>query len=219
MPTATHIALNSKILFAHQIRICLHKIAGDEVGLPGHAGATLLLVVHCEGGSIIVPEGLTLRVSHHGMSILSDRHISQKRIWWWGSIVHALSKAFSMQLSLFEDFRPRAALAFRSQLLKWVGNKQRFAHEIVTYFPIDFGTYYETFLGSGAVLATLSPASAVGSDAFKPLMEIWQVLHEQPDTLKRWYADRWQRMMEEGKIAAYESIRADDKAPNGADLI
>ncbi len=45
---------------------------------------------------------------------------------------------------------------FKTQLLKWIGNKQRFAHEIVSYFPRQFGTYYEPFLGSGAVLATLA---------------------------------------------------------------
>jgi hypothetical protein len=34
----------------------------------------------------------------------------------------------------------------RKQLLKWVGNKQRFAQEIVSYFPTDYGTYFEPFL-------------------------------------------------------------------------
>ena len=46
---------------------------------------------------------------------------------------------------------------FRTQLLKWIGNKQRFAHEIASYFPTDVKTYYEPFLGSGAVLATMQP--------------------------------------------------------------
>jgi DNA adenine methylase len=34
---------------------------------------------------------------------------------------------------------------FKSQLLKWIGHKQRFAHEIVSYFPAHFGTYFEPF--------------------------------------------------------------------------
>jgi len=54
---------------------------------------------------------------------------------------------------------------FRLQLLKWVGSKQRFAHQIVRHFPARFGTYFEPFLGSGAVLGTLRPARAVASDA------------------------------------------------------
>src|SRR5215213_9551398 len=79
---------------------------------------------------------------------------------------------------------------FKSQLLKWVGNKQRFAHEIVSYFPARFGTYYEPFLGSGAVLGTLAPGRAVAADVFPPLVEIWQALRESPETLTRWYAER-----------------------------
>ena len=36
---------------------------------------------------------------------------------------------------------------FKTQLLKWIGNKQRFAHQIARYFPIRYRTYYEPFLG------------------------------------------------------------------------
>ena len=109
---------------------------------------------------------------------------------------------------------------FRDQLLKWVGNKQRFAHEIVSHFPDEFGTYFEPFLGSGAVLGTLAPRRALGSDSFKPLMEIWRTLHDFPDTLKKWYAERWHVMAEGNKIEAYERIKASYNAnPNGADLL
>jgi DNA adenine methylase len=59
---------------------------------------------------------------------------------------------------------------FNLQLLKWVGNKQRFAHEIVAWFPDRFGTYFEPFLGSGGVLGSLAPQNAVGSDSFEPLI-------------------------------------------------
>ena len=84
------------------------------------------------------------------------------------------------------DMPTRHVTPFKKQLLKWIGNKQRFAFEIASYFPNDFGTYYEPFLGSGAVLGTLSPVKAVASDRFQPLVQIWQTLHENPDTLKQW---------------------------------
>ena len=106
------------------------------------------------------------------------------------------------------------------QLLKWVGNKQRFAHEIVSYFPHKYGTYYEPFLGSGAVLGTLAPKRAIGSDVFAPLIEIWQTLHDDPATLKTWYAERWRALMAGEKIEQYERIKAAYNAqPNGADLL
>ena len=109
---------------------------------------------------------------------------------------------------------------FRTQLLKWIGNKQRFAHEIASYFPEEFGTYYEPFLGSGAVLATLAPERGVGSDCFRPLVEIWQTLHDAPEVLKQWYADRWNQMIEGDKVEQYERIKVSYNArPNGADLL
>ena len=45
----------------------------------------------------------------------------------------------------------------KGQLLKWIGNKQRFAQGIIAHLPARFGTYFEPFLGSGAVLAALAP--------------------------------------------------------------
>jgi len=109
---------------------------------------------------------------------------------------------------------------FRTQLLKWIGNKQRFAHEIVSYFPANFGTYYEPFLGSGAVLGTLAPRAAIGSDVFKPLIEIWQALKGRPEQLTRWYAERWERTKVAAKELAYEEVKASYNArPNGADLL
>lgn len=116
--------------------------------------------------------------------------------------------------------RSAAAKPFRGQLLKWVGNKQRFAAQIVSYFPQTFGTYYEPFLGSGAVLATLRPSRAVASDTFAPLMEIWHMLQADPDTLKAWYRRRWERFSRGDRKTRYEAIRRRYNAqPNGADLL
>lgn len=121
---------------------------------------------------------------------------------------------------LFTEMCGQAVAPFKAQLLKWIGNKQRFAHEIISYFPAQFGTYYEPFLGSGAVLGTLAPKAAVGSDVFKPLMEIWQELRRDPEQLKRWYAERWVRLKSAAKEAVYEQVRiAFNARPNGPDLL
>lgn len=109
---------------------------------------------------------------------------------------------------------------FKTQLLKWVGNKQKFAHEIIAHFPQDFGTYYEPFLGSGAVLATLAPNRAVASDAFRPLVEIWHAMAHDPQQLKNWYCERHERYMRGDRVQQYEAIKADYNAhPNGADFL
>ncbi len=127
-----------------------------------------------------------------------------------------------MQEPLFEneEYEKRTVAPFKSQLLKWVGNKQRYAHEIASYFPTEFGAYFEPFLGSGAVIATLAPIRAVGSDSFEPLMEIWRTLKNDPQMLKHWYAERWYAMTSGEKVTEYEKIKASYNAvPNGADLV
>jgi DNA adenine methylase len=122
-----------------------------------------------------------------------------------------------MQLKLFTTHvvdKPRA------QLLKWIGNKQRFASEIISYFPHTNGMYFEPFLGSGAVLGTLTPDNALGSDILDPLIEIWTALRHEPETLKGWYAKHWEFMSSGDKVQMYEKIKASYNAnPNGADLV
>lgn len=123
-----------------------------------------------------------------------------------------------MQLSLDSKFATYAPP--RGQLLKWIGNKQKFAGEISKCFPTDFNTFYEPFLGSGAVMATVSPRSGVGSDIFKPLIDIWQKLKDNPDELVEWYAERRNRIETEGKKEVYESIKASfNSEQNGADFL
>ena len=109
---------------------------------------------------------------------------------------------------------------FKTQLLKWVGSKQKFAHEIIAHLPRDFGAYHEPFLGAGGVMAVLAPARGFGSDTYPPLMEIWAALSREPDLLKTWYQDRWTAFQNGDRVAVYEAIKARfNAAPNGADFL
>jgi len=101
-----------------------------------------------------------------------------------------------MQFELFQELQKEISLnlngPFKTQLLKWVGNKQRFAHEIISFFPARFNTYYEPFLGSAAVLGTLAPHRGVGGDTLKPLAEIWRTVIENPEDVAEWYDSRFE---------------------------
>jgi len=123
-----------------------------------------------------------------------------------------------MQLSLDNKFC--TYFPPKTQLLKWVGNKQKYAVEIAQYFPIDFKNYFEPFLGSGAILSTVAPESGLGSDSFKPLIEIWKQLKRNPEELVLWYAKRRNRLNNENKETVYESVKASyNKKPNGPDFL
>ena len=115
---------------------------------------------------------------------------------------------------------PQIVDPFKSGLLKWIGNKQRFAHHIASFFPSQMTTSREPFVGSAAVLATLAPNCGIASDAFLPLIEIWQTLSTDPELLKLWYAERWLFSKEGDKVEQYEKIKSAYNArPNGADLL
>jgi DNA adenine methylase len=108
----------------------------------------------------------------------------------------------------------------KSQLLKWVGNKQKFAAEITRFFPVEHGRFFEPFLGSGAILATVSPKNGLGSDTFGPLMEIWIMLKNNPKTLIDWYAERYYLIDAKTKEEAYAEVLYSYNAnPNGADFL
>ena len=122
-----------------------------------------------------------------------------------------------------EDFtmeRPTVA-QFKPQLLKWVGNKQRFAPQIISLFPDDMGTYYEPFLGSGGVLGTLAPTCAVASDVLRPLMDIWLTLKNDPDELIHWYAERRDDLDTHDQVRERYAkvLERFNKNPNGADFV
>lgn len=129
------------------------------------------------------------------------------------------------QLELFAFENPPqlnsgCAKPFRTQLLKWIGNKQKQANEIIDYFPKHFGTYFEPFLGSGGVLGVLAPDKAVASDAFAPLFQIWQTLHDNKQELKKQYEERYNLITKIGKKAVYEHVLSNyNRNPNGADLV
>lgn len=133
-----------------------------------------------------------------------------------------MNKAATMQTELFDVDSDVVALrpAFKTQLLKWVGNKQRFAHEIASCFPEKYNDYHEPFMGSGAVLSTLAPEKGFASDKYNPLVEIFQCLKEDPERLVEWYSERWHLADKLGKKDGYQKILDSfNSSANGADLL
>lgn len=74
-------------------------------------------------------------------------------------------------------------------LLKWVGGKRRLLPELLKRIPDkDFGypgyrTYYEPFIGGGALFLALTPGSAVLSDVNSDLMRCYRVIQSFPGKL------------------------------------
>jgi DNA adenine methylase len=107
----------------------------------------------------------------------------------------------------------------RGQLLKWVGNKQCYAELIAQHLPKEIGTYFEPFVGTGAVLATMKPQKAVAGDTLAVLIDLLKLVQEDPNRLLSHYA-RWRDEIVVRGRSAYEQVKERfNENPNPDDLL
>lgn len=72
--------------------------------------------------------------------------------------------------------------------LKWAGGKTRLLPQLMPYFPSEFRSYHEPFLGGGAVffaVASTRSHHAFLSDLNEELVNTWQVVREHGGRLAR----------------------------------
>lgn len=67
-------------------------------------------------------------------------------------------------------------------VVKWVGGKRQILHEIEKYIP-KFSTYYEPFVGGGAVLFHIQPSKAIINDVNSELVSLYEVIRDHVDEL------------------------------------
>ena len=62
--------------------------------------------------------------------------------------------------------------------VKWAGGKRQVIDELKKYVPYEYNTYYEPFIGGGALLFELSPKNAVINDSNQELMNVYQCIKD-----------------------------------------
>lgn len=68
-------------------------------------------------------------------------------------------------------------------ILKWAGGKRQLQNEIIPLIPRRFECYYEPFVGAGAILLKLQPSRAVINDTNIELMNVYEIIRDQPEEL------------------------------------
>ncbi len=63
-----------------------------------------------------------------------------------------------------------------SPVVKWVGGKRQLLQDILKHIPDRYSTYYEPFVGGGAVLFHLQPEKIVINDINEELMSVYNVI-------------------------------------------
>lgn len=67
--------------------------------------------------------------------------------------------------------------------LKWAGGKRQLLPEIRQYVPKKINTYYEPFIGAGAVLFDIQPKKAVINDINIELVNVYEMIKNHADEL------------------------------------
>jgi DNA adenine methylase len=104
-------------------------------------------------------------------------------------------------------------------MLKWVGNKYRYAATIAEHLPAEFDTYYEPFVGTAAVLATIQPERAVAGDTLPTLVSLLEAVQTDPESVADHY-ETWRDQIVERGRDAYDDVRDRyNLHPNPLDLM
>jgi len=67
--------------------------------------------------------------------------------------------------------------------VKWVGGKRQLLQDIEQHTPKVFTKYCEPFVGGGAVLFHIQPKNAIINDFNKELVNLYQIIKNNPDEL------------------------------------
>ena len=67
--------------------------------------------------------------------------------------------------------------------LKWAGGKSKLIQQYSKFFPQEFNTYYEPFLGGGAVFFHLQPNNAVLTDINTELINVYCCVRDRVESL------------------------------------
>lgn len=82
-------------------------------------------------------------------------------------------------------------------VIKWTGSKRSQAKDIVSYFPEEINTYYEPFVGGGAILKYLISNSNIKvkkyicSDINNDLIKVWKLIKNNPKLIIDSYKLLW----------------------------
>lgn len=110
-------------------------------------------------------------------------------------------------------------------VIKWSGSKRSQASNIVSFFPKEIDTYYEPFCGGCSVLRQLLESGIkvnkfVCSDINEGLIELWNVIKNDPYSLSQTYKEQWEELNCDNDIkrqkAFYNKIRKrfnEEKSP------
>lgn len=80
-----------------------------------------------------------------------------------------------------------STITYRARpFLRWAGGKSKIVHRLLKYVPVQYGRYWEPFLGAAALFFALSPTKAFLSDLNDDLIECYRQVRDSPQLVARY---------------------------------
>ncbi|HEY9841827.1 MAG: DNA adenine methylase [Candidatus Sericytochromatia bacterium] len=86
-------------------------------------------------------------------------------------------------ISTIQEWADSHAENHLKPFLKWAGGKRQLLPVLTQHLPPGFHTYYEPFIGAGAMLLELQPRQAVINDLNQELISCYRVIQKHPEEL------------------------------------
>lgn len=88
-------------------------------------------------------------------------------------------------------------------VIKWSGSKRTVASQLGEFF-LPANTYYEPFVGGGAMMPFAKSRRGKASDIIPELINLWNEIKNNPEKVVEEYEVRWNRLQDEGYQVFYE---------------
>lgn len=103
-------------------------------------------------------------------------------------------------------------------VIKWSGSKRPIAHKLAKLFP-STNRFYDPFVGGGAMLPYFQNKPAIVGDIIPELINLWQLIKDEPSKVIKEYEKRWERLQAEGYTVYYEIRDNFNKTKDPLDFI
>ena len=103
-------------------------------------------------------------------------------------------------------------------VIKWSGSKRTVASQLGEFF-LPARTYYEPFVGGGAMMPFAKAERGKASDIIPELIALWDEIKDNPEVVAKEYEIRWHRLQTEGFQVFYEIRDAFNRTKNPFDFL
>lgn len=103
-------------------------------------------------------------------------------------------------------------------VIKWSGSKRTVASQLGEFF-LPAKTYYEPFVGGGAMMPFAKSEKGKAGDIIPELIALWNEIKHNPQNVATEYELRWNRLQKEGYQVFYEIRDTFNKNKNPFDFL